>query len=301
MQSNDRPLVSVVVASYRREQELQRALASIEKQTYPRLEAVVVDDSGEEAYNRKTAEVVETFRASVTFPVVLVTNPTNQGSAAARNRGVREANGEYITFLDDDDVYLPEKVACQLEAMQKEQADYGLTDLHLYNERDKLTDKRIHGYIESKDPKDLIRYHLMYHMTGTDCLMFKKDYFLKIGGFPGINVGDEFYLMSNAIQGGGKLSYLPDCHVKAYVHTGEAGGLSSGQGKIDGENALFEHKKTFFEQLTRKQRRYIVMRHYAVLAFAYYRMNKKSRAVVNALKAVTAAPCMFCGMLFGRK
>ena len=69
--------------------------------------------------------------------------------------------------------------------------------------------------------------------------MFKKEYLTKIGGFPPINVGDEFYLMHRAINGGGAFGYLPGCQVKAYVQTGE-GGLSSGDGKIKGENALYE-------------------------------------------------------------
>lgn len=47
-----------------------------------------------------------------------------------------------------------------------------------------------------------MKYHLLYHMTGTDTLMFKGEYLRRIGGFPTIDVGDEFYLMEQAILSG---------------------------------------------------------------------------------------------------
>ena len=75
--------------------------------------------------------------------------------------------------------------------------------------------------------------------------MFRKEYLDKIGGFPPIDVGDEFYLMKEAITGGGQFSYLKRCEVKALVHT-ETEGLSSRESKIQGENALYEYKKSFF-------------------------------------------------------
>ena len=87
--------------------------------------------------------------------------------------------------------------------------------------------------------------------------MFQTEYLKKIGGFSPIDVGDDFYLMMKAIKGGGKFGYAPYNEIKAYVHKGENGGLSSGQEKIKGENALFEYKKEFFHSLRRKDIRYI--------------------------------------------
>lgn len=238
-------LVSVVVATYKREVELKNALESLAKQTYPNMEIVLVDDNGNDEWNRKVSGIVEEFRNR--YPEIIleyIVNNPNQGSAKTRNIGIHSANGYYITFLDDDDIYLPDKIRKQVEFMETIQCDYSITDLLLYNEDDNEIDKRIRSYIKETTVETLRMYHLKYHMTGTDTMMFKKEYLIQIGGFAPIDVGDEFYLMQRAIEGGGKFGYLPGCEIKAYVHTGD-GGVSSGDGKIKGENSLYEYKKTF--------------------------------------------------------
>lgn len=290
-------LVSVVVATYKREAELKNALESLAKQTYPNMEIVLVDDNGNDEWNSKVSETVEVFRNR--YPKIkleCIVNNSNQGSSKTRNIGIHSANGDYITFLDDDDIYLPDKIRKQVEFMETNQCDYSITDLILYNEDDKKINRRIRSYIKETTVESLRLYHLKYHMTGTDTIMFKKEYLIQIGGFAPIDVGDEFYLMQRAIEEGGKFGYLPVCEIKAYVHTGD-GGLSSGDGKIKGENALYEYKKTFFDQLEAGDIRYIKMRHYAVIAYAELRRKNYVKFISNALKSFFASPCNFFTIL----
>ena len=290
-------LVSVVVATYKREAELKNALESLAKQTYPNMEIVLVDDNGNDEWNSKVSETVEVFRNR--YPMIkleYIANNSNQGSSKTRNIGIHSANGDYITFLDDDDIYLPDKIRKQVEFMETNQCDYSITDLILYNEDDKKINRRIRSYIKETTVESLRLYHLKYHMTGTDTIMFKKEYLIQIGGFAPIDVGDEFYLMQRAIEEGGKFGYLPGCEIKAYVHTGD-GGLSSGDGKIKGENALYEYKKTFFNQLEAGDIRYIKMRHYAVISYAELRRKNYVKFISNALKSFFASPCNFFTIL----
>lgn len=282
--------VSVVVATYRRDNDLKRALESLARQSYPDMEIVLVDDNGNAEWNERVGKIVDGFRAD--YPSValnyIVNNP-NQGSAKTRNIGIFAASGEYVTFLDDDDLYLPDKVKLQVGFMREGGYDYSVTDLLLYNEKEKLIDKRIRKYIKDTSVESLKMYHLKYHITGTDTMMFKKEYLVKIGGFAPIDVGDEFYLMERAIEGEGKFGYLPGCEIKAYVHSGE-GGLSSGEGKISGENALYEYKKSYFAQLKPEAIRYIKMRHFAVLAFAELRRNKYGAFIKYSAKSFFTQP-----------
>ena len=290
-------LVSVVVATYKREAELKNALESLAKQTYPNMEIVLVDDNGNDEWNSKVSETVEVFRNR--YPKIkleCIVNNSNQGSSKTRNIGIHSAHGDYITFLDDDDIYLPDKIRKQVEFMVTNQCDYSITDLILYNEDDKKINRRIRSYIKETTVESLRLYHLKYHMTGTDTIMFKKEYLIQIGGFAPIDVGDEFYLMQRAIEEGGKFGYLPVCEIKAYVHTGD-GGLSSGDGKIKGENALYEYKKTFFDQLEAGDIRYIKMRHYAVIAYAELRRKNYVKFISNAMKSFFASPCNFFTIL----
>lgn len=295
-----KPLVSIIVATYRRDTVLLNALCSLSNQSYSNIEVVLVDDNDDAEWNKKIEIIAEKFRTE--YPSIMfqyIVNHPNQGSAKTRNIGIMAAKGEYITFLDDDDVYLAEKVEKQVSFMEEKKLDYSITDLYLYNENNKLIDKRIRNYIIETSEQKLFEYHMKYHITGTDTMMFRKDYIIKIGGFPPINVGDEFYLMQRSIENGGKFGYLPQCDVKAYVHTGE-GGLSSGQGKLDGENALYDHKKIYFGKLNTKTVKYIKARHYVVLAYAHLRMGSVWKCLGSLVLGFFVSPFSFFKVLYGR-
>ena len=235
--------------------------------------------------NEKVKKVVDEFRGlNENICIKYIANHRNLGSAKTRNIGIDMAAGEYVCFLDDDDIYLPERIANQLEPMMEVDADYSITDLALYNEKDKLVEVRKRDYIEETTSEKLFQYHLMYHMTGTDTLMFKKEYLNKIDKFDPIDVGDEFYLMSKAILEGGRFLYAPVCDMKAYIHSA-GGGLSSGDAKIDGENQLYEYKKKYFAKLPKSVKKYITVRHYIVLAYA----NLKSKQYLKCLKNLIIA------------
>ena len=286
--------ISVVVATYRRKNSLILAIESIQKQTYPSFEIVLVDDNADIAWNKIVKEIASRFDS-----IIYIQNKINRGSAITRNIGVAAASGEYITFLDDDDVYLPEKISHQISAMKLTGSDYSVTDLMLYNKNNKLIETRKREGIKSENIKELMEYHLKYHITGTDTFMFKKTYLDKIGGFPEIDIGDEFYLMANAITGGGVFQYISGCNVKAYIHSGEEG-LSSGQAKIDGENRLFSFKSGFNSELDKSTRKYIKMRHYAVLAYSRLRMKQYGGFIKNLATSIYSSPVGFVNLIVRR-
>lgn len=294
-------LVSVIVATHRRDAELSLALESVASQTYANVELVIIDDNGDEKWNAKVEAIVSSLKKRYRkMPITLITNPINLGSAKTRNVGIENAKGKYVTFLDDDDVYLPDKVKNQVEFMARGNYDYSITDLILYNKKGKKVDRRTRSYINDTSADALKVYHLKYHMTGTDTMMFKSEYLRQIGGFAPIDIGDEFYLMEMAIDGGGMFGYLPVCDVKAVVHTGE-GGLSSGRGKFDGENDLFEYKKRFFDKLDMQTVKYIKTRHYATLSYAYLRQRKYVSAARNALTALIVSSKQSLEIIRSRK
>jgi glycosyltransferase involved in cell wall biosynthesis len=107
------PSVSVVIPTYNRAAFLAKAVASIRAQTHACSEIVIVDDGSTDA----TPEVVATLGEGIRY----VRQP-NAGPAAARNRGVEEARGDLVAFLDTDDRWLPEKIARQVEVLQRDPA-----------------------------------------------------------------------------------------------------------------------------------------------------------------------------------
>ena len=93
-----KPLVSVVVATYRRDSDLSNALASLANQDYVPFEIVVVDDNAAQEWNEKVKKIVCEFQNSFPdIPLRYIVNCPNQGSAQTRNIGIEAASGEYIT------------------------------------------------------------------------------------------------------------------------------------------------------------------------------------------------------------
>jgi len=107
------PLVSVIVATYNRPDLLRVSLATIERQTYPQLEIIVVNDGGSDI-----AKVIAQFPRAR-----LINGERNRGPAAARNRGLAAAEGTFVTFFDDDDEMFPDHLATLVNALQQTNLD----------------------------------------------------------------------------------------------------------------------------------------------------------------------------------
>lgn len=100
------PRVSVIVPAFNVKAFIAEAVQSVEAQGVPGVEILVIDDGSHDG----TADFVEHA-----FPAVRLFRKENGGSATARNVGLREARGDYIAFLDADDVWLPGKLKAQLD------------------------------------------------------------------------------------------------------------------------------------------------------------------------------------------
>jgi glycosyltransferase involved in cell wall biosynthesis len=105
----DNLLVSVIIPVHNGERYLADAIESVLAQTYRPIQLVVVDDGSEDG----TAEIAKSFR-EVTYIY-----QTNQGHAAAMNAGIRAAQGEFVAFLDADDLWTPNKLSVQIDHLQK--------------------------------------------------------------------------------------------------------------------------------------------------------------------------------------
>ncbi|MCK5686758.1 glycosyltransferase family 2 protein [bacterium] len=102
----DSSLVSVVIPVYNYDQYLAAAIESVLSQTYSPIEIIVVDDGSTD----RSSDIAQSFHQ------VQYLFQDNAGQASARNRGIRAARGEYIAFLDADDLWLPKKIALQIAA-----------------------------------------------------------------------------------------------------------------------------------------------------------------------------------------
>jgi len=102
------PLVSVVMPAYNSARYIAEAIDSALQQDYPALEIIVVDDGSTD----DTVNIVARYGDKIRL-----LSQKNQGSAAARNLGIRQARGKYIAFLDADDAWWRHKIRHQVEAL----------------------------------------------------------------------------------------------------------------------------------------------------------------------------------------
>lgn len=105
-----RPLVSVVIPTFNRAHIVTRAIDSVLAQTYRPCEILVVDDGSTD----NTADVLQSYADRIVY-----VRQKNSGPAAARNRGIRESKGEFVAFLDSDDVWLETKIERQATLLQR--------------------------------------------------------------------------------------------------------------------------------------------------------------------------------------
>lgn len=105
------PTISVVVPAYNAERTILEAIASVQQQTFSDFELIVIDDGS----NDRTLELLH----SVTDERIRIFSYENGGVCVARNHGISHATGEFIAFLDADDLWTPDKLALQLAALQQ--------------------------------------------------------------------------------------------------------------------------------------------------------------------------------------
>ncbi len=105
------PTISVIIPVYNGEKTIVNTLKSVLKQTFTDLELIVIDDGSQDSTLAVIDEIRDSRLKVFSFP--------NAGVSASRNRGLSKAKGEFISFLDADDLWTPDKLEAQLRALQE--------------------------------------------------------------------------------------------------------------------------------------------------------------------------------------
>ena len=114
-------LLSIVTPVYNAENYILETIRMVLKQTYQNWELLLVNDASTD----RSVQVIEDYLAKNPDPRIhLLQQEANNGAAAARNRGIAEARGRYLAYLDADDIWLPEKMEKELSFMEEKQAAF---------------------------------------------------------------------------------------------------------------------------------------------------------------------------------
>ncbi|WP_346934856.1 glycosyltransferase family 2 protein [Clostridium sp.] len=120
---NNKPLVSVIIPFYNRVDWLMQAIDSVLNQTYTNYEILIINDGSKENMD----DFLLRYKEKIIYIV-----KENGGPAAARNLGIKKASGEYIAFLDSDDLWISNKLECQINEMINKNAAWSQTSYELF-------------------------------------------------------------------------------------------------------------------------------------------------------------------------
>lgn len=161
------PFFSVIIPTYNRAAQIIDAIDSVLNQTYADFELIIVDDGSEDS----TAEIVLAIKDPRTKYFLI----NNSGVSAARNYGADKASGQYLIFLDSDDLFFSNCLNSNYKTIvQNDYPEFIFSDVEAYK---KNRNKEI---ISARDPyKD--GKSIGVYLTGAYAI--KRDFFLRIGGF----------------------------------------------------------------------------------------------------------------------
>ena len=167
-------MVSVILPTFNRAKEINRSVYSILNQTYKDFELIIVDDCSTDC----TQEIINEIRDS---RIKYIRHETNKGAAAARNTGIKAAQGNLIAFQDSDDEWIPEKLAKQVRVISALPENVGV----VYSGFWKLGKQK--KYIPSKNItiKEGMIYNQLLHgnFVGMPVSIIRRECFDTVGGF----------------------------------------------------------------------------------------------------------------------
>lgn len=172
------PLVSIIIPTYKRPENLKRAINSVLNQTYTPIEIIVVDDNGN---GTKWQIYTETLLKDYIQQnkIKYITHEINRNGSAARNTGFHASQGEYINFLDDDDVFEPTKIQKQIKCLNSHTEEFGAC----------ICNSHIKGFKRSFNTNITFEGNLIQEVLtekvafNTSTVLFRRNVLLDLKGF----------------------------------------------------------------------------------------------------------------------
>lgn len=208
----EKDLVSIIIPCYNCARFLKETYLSVINQTYTSLQIVFVNDGSTD----ETKKILDEFKSNDSR--VKVIHQSNQGPSVARNRGLAEADGEYIYFLDSDDLIHKETIRLLYEAINKYDADYAgsryrrVDEVMLYrNLKNKKPNKKIDVYSGYDDVYTAFLANPLERSAAMK--MFRLSSLKRMKEYPNVfdstvYYGEDAYMMAHYVKGAKTLVYL---------------------------------------------------------------------------------------------
>ena len=266
--------VSIIIPTYNARDYVREAVRSALAQTYQNVEIIVVDDGSTD----DTKKILEPYARDGKINYIY---QANQGLAGARNTGVKAARGEYIAFLDSDDLFLPKKVERQVAALESH-PDFGVCYSDVNHFTEMPNGRRFYHHRYTYPSGNIFEPLLHRQFINPLCVMVRREVIKKYGMFDeNLRRSEDWELWLRWAHSGVKFYHVDEALAQYRVRI--VGNLSSMQSEPEMKKKNLE----FFEALGRKLnpeewRKYnfkkILDRLRIKLALAHLMVGKKNEA-----------------------
>lgn len=279
-------LVTVVITTYKGVDSINRAVESVISQTYKNLEIIVVDDNG-----LNTEAQIETEKKVKQYSSVqYIPHDVNKNGSAARNTGLKVAQGEYVCFLDDDDFFYPKRIEKVVERFLQLDESYGI----VHNSSRQIYSDKKDEIIEAKAEGDqFFNFIATKFRMGTSNVAFRKNALLEVNGFDDSFERHQDWELMCRILHKYKLGAID------YVGTGrvvENRNVPANAKKIEAQRLYYlEKMKPYIETLSQEQQKEVYEAHYIFIAKEYFcegnmkKYHEYARKSGNSVKALFMA------------
>lgn len=168
-------LISIITPTYNRGYFIEKVIKSVIEQTYQNWEWFIVDDNSSD----NTEEIVRKYR-KMDSRIYYIGNLVNKGANSCRNQGVKLANGDYLAFLDSDNLWKPDKLRKQLGILKLSASEFDFVYA-----KEELINNGVVTIVPSKiyTPDELKEILLQKNVVDTNTVLIKKTCFDSVGGF----------------------------------------------------------------------------------------------------------------------
>jgi glycosyltransferase involved in cell wall biosynthesis len=268
--------VSVIIPNYNYERFLGKAVDSALGQTYHDIEVIVVDDGSKDG----SREIIDGYagRIEAIFQ-------KNQGVAAARNNGVAAAGGEYIAFLDADDVWLPAKLELQV-GMFADDPELGMVHVGIVEIDDagNCLDEHLDGQ-QGWVADELLRFERGVILGGGSGILVRRDVFDEIGGFDARMSTSADWDLFYRIASRHPVGFIPRVLLKYRIH---ASNMHSNIKAME-HDMMLGYQKAFANGIT-VDRRICYGNLHKTLAGSYFHAGQYRSFVRQAIRSLINRP-----------